>query len=85
MERRYSWAAFRGGAVTALCTTAFGDLWCANARGIIRCAVWLAGTSLLLYRTWSQRLVAHTFNARLSSCSMLFRGASASPRMRVLV
>lgn len=37
VEQRYAWAAFRGGAVTALCTTDFGDLWCANARGNIRC------------------------------------------------
>ncbi len=30
--------AFRGGSVTALVATAWGDLWAANSRGSIRCA-----------------------------------------------
>lgn len=36
VERRYCFAAFRGGAVTALCATAWGDLWAASSRGGIR-------------------------------------------------
>lgn len=36
VERRYCFAAFRGGSVTALCATAWGDLWAASSRGGIR-------------------------------------------------
>ena len=42
-ERRCAFPAFRGGAVTALCATAWGDLWAATSRGSIRCGVRFAG------------------------------------------